>query len=135
MTYLLDTNVCVTLLRHRHPSLSHTVLSQPSGSLVLCAIVEAELYLGAYRSARVPQNLALVSQFVRQFPFLPFDQEAAHLAGQVGATLAAQGTPIGPYDLLIAAVALAHHLTLVTHNGREFGRVAGLQFEDWESDS
>jgi tRNA(fMet)-specific endonuclease VapC len=133
MRYLLDTNVCVTLLRNRNPLLTHKVLAQPAGSLALCTIVEAELYLGAYRSAQVQKNIALVNQFTGQFVTIPFDQQAAHIAGQVGALLANQGTPIGPYDLLIAAIALAHNLTVVTHNVKEFGRVNGLSIVDWET--
>jgi tRNA(fMet)-specific endonuclease VapC len=135
MTYLLDTNACIAVMRNLNQNLSTRVLAQPSGTIAVCTIVEAELYLGAYRSARMQQNLPLVRQFVRQFPNISFDQQAADIAGQVGATLAGQGTPIGPYDLLIAAIAIAHNLTLVTHNVREFGRVNGLSFEDWESAS
>lgn len=78
------------------------------------------------------KNIALVKQFIGQFVTIPFDQQAAHIAGQVGALLASQGTPIGPYDLLIAALALAHNLTVVTHNVKEFGRVKGLPIVDWE---
>jgi tRNA(fMet)-specific endonuclease VapC len=63
---------------------------------------------------------------------LPFGDEAALIGGQVRARLASSETPIGSYDLLIAAIALANNLTLVTHNTREFERVDGLQIEDWE---
>jgi tRNA(fMet)-specific endonuclease VapC len=135
MNYLLDTNACIAIMRNTSPKLSSKVLAQPPGTMAICTIVEAELYLGAYRSARMQQNLPLVRQFVQQFPNLSFDQRAADIAGQVGAALATQGSPIGPYDLLIAAIALAHHLTLVTHNVREFGRVSGLTYEDWEAGS
>jgi len=63
---------------------------------------------------------------------LPLDEQAARVAGQVRAQLAALGTPIGPYDVQIAAIALVNNLILVTHNTGEFGRVNGLQIEDWE---
>jgi len=64
---------------------------------------------------------------------LSFDPQAARLAGTIRSQLAVIGTPIGPYDLQIAAIALANDLTLVTHNTAEFGRVAGLKIQDWES--
>lgn len=133
MIYLLDTNVCVALLRNLNPHLKSKVLAQPTGTIAVCTIVQAELMLGAFRSAQVQQNLALVNQFVSQFPSLPFDQDAAYMAGHIGASLAIQGTPIGPYDLLIAAIALSQNLTVVTHNVHEFQRVNGLMVEDWEA--
>lgn len=71
-------------------------------------------------------------QFFYRFHSLPFDDLAAEVAGRVRACLDAQGTPIGPLDLLIAATAIANNVTLVTHNTREFGRVTGLQIVDWE---
>jgi len=74
-------------------------------------------------------------KFLSRFVSLPFD-EAAHIqAAQIRADLARVGTPIGPYDLLIAAIARAHSVILVTHNTREFERVAGLNLEDWELDN
>jgi tRNA(fMet)-specific endonuclease VapC len=71
-------------------------------------------------------------QFLARFVSLPFDDEAAIVFGEVRAALANAGTPIGPYDLQIAAIALANDLTLVTHNTREFVRVSGLRLEDWQ---
>jgi tRNA(fMet)-specific endonuclease VapC len=69
------------------------------------------------------------------FVSLRFDDEVALVCGQIRARLASAGTPIGACDLLIAAIALAHNLTLITHNTREFGRVDGLQVEDWEAEA
>ena len=94
------------------------------------AIVVHELYYGAYRSMRVAANLARVKNI--RFAVLDFDAEDARRAGVVRASLKATGTPIGPYDVLIAGQALARNLILVTHNIREFGRVTGLIVEDWE---
>lgn len=71
--------------------------------------------------------------FLDQFVSLPFDDKAALVYGRVRAQLATQGTPIGPNDLMIAAIAIANDVTLVTRNTREFGRVAGLRIEDWEA--
>ena len=90
-----------------------------------------ELYYGAFTSQRVDQNVARVDAL--QFPVLEFDEEDARHAGEVRAHLAVKGTPIGPYDVLIAGQARARKLTLVTHNTTEFQRVPGLKVEDWKA--
>ncbi len=102
---------------------------QPA-DIAFCSVVKAELLYGAYRSARRADNLRLLAILFQQFESLPFDDVAAEHYGRVRADLAAQGTPIGPNDLMIAAIALANNLILVTHNTREFARVAGLTLED-----
>lgn len=120
MMYLLDSNVCITFLRSRTPPVREALARIQASDIALCSIVVAELYEGAYRSAQQQNNLANVGQFVAQFIVLPFDTIAAQIVGQQGARLAALGTPIGPHDLQIAAIALEHGRTLVTHNVREF---------------
>ena len=77
-------------------------------------------------------NLALVDSLRRQFVSLPFDDRAAEEYGKAREHLASVGTPIGPNDLIVAATALGHGCTLVTHNTQEFSRVAGLLLEDWQ---
>mgnify|MGYP002781232803 FL=1 len=77
-------------------------------------------------------NLRIQQTFLAQFVSLPFDDQAAAICGRIRGQLAAQGTPIGPYDVQIAAIAIAHQLILVTHNSREFSRVEDLPIEDWE---
>ena len=96
----------------------------------MSAVVIHELYYGAFKSQRVEKNVARVDAL--QFPVLEFDQEDARQAGEVRAHLASKGTPIGPYDVLIAGQARARKLTLVTHNTTEFQRVPGLKVEDWK---
>jgi tRNA(fMet)-specific endonuclease VapC len=103
--------------------------------VVLCSISKAELYYGAYRSARREANLGVLRRFFQEFVTLPFDEKCEEVYGVIRAQLASAGTPIGPNDLLIAAVALANEATIVTHNTAEFGRVRGLRIEDWESTS
>lgn len=93
------------------------------------AIVAHELYYGAYKSQSAAANVARVEAF--QFEVVSFDAEDARHAGAIRAHLTAAGTPIGPYDALIAGQARARRLVLVTHNVREFARVPGLQVEDW----
>ena len=93
-------------------------------------VVMHELFYGAHRSARASENLARVHAL--RFPVLDLDQGDAEAAGRIRADLAAKGTPIGPYDVLIAGQGLARDLTVVTRNVTEFGRVIGLRFENWE---
>ena len=94
-------------------------------------IVAHEFYFGAYRSARVAQNLETLRLLTGDVPVLDFDERDAMVAGELRALLAAQGTPIGPYDVLIAGQAKARGMTVVTNNVGEFARVVGLSVEDW----
>jgi tRNA(fMet)-specific endonuclease VapC len=100
--------------------------------VVLCSVVRAELAFAALRSRDVAANLAKVNQFISRFLSLPFDDDAAEVYGLIRAALADRGMTIGPNDLLIASIARARDLTLVTHNTDEFGRVPGLRIEDRE---
>ena len=132
MTYLLDTNVCIRLLNNTSPTVTVRLAAQQPENIYLSTVVQMELVYGAYRSANLERNLALLERFFSQFSILLLDEQAARVAGQVRAQLAALGTPIGPYDVQIAAIALVNNLILVTHNTGEFNRVSGLQIEDWE---
>lgn len=100
--------------------------------VALCSVVKAELFYGAARSHHPERTMAHIALFASPFASLPFDDSCAYHYGQIRAQLAEAGTPIGPNDLMIASIALAHGLTLITHNTREFGRVAGLILADWE---
>ena len=104
----------------------------PNHEIGVCSIVKAELCFGAMKSANPERNFALQQKFLAQFVSLPFDDLAATTFGVIRSQLETNGTPIGAYDLQIAAIALANNLALVTHNTGEFGRVDGLQVEDWE---
>ena len=132
MIYLLDSNVCIHLLNGRHTTLIQRFRQYDPRQTVLCSMVKAELMRGALRSQRVELNLERLAIFFAPLKSLPFDDSAAEHFARVGAELMKQGTPIGPNDLVIAATALAHQVTLVTHNTAEFSRVPGLRLEDWE---
>ena len=134
MTYLLDTNTWIAYLRRKHPGVVQRIQQDPT-DVALCSVVLAELLYGAYHSGAANQaaNLALVAQIQGQVDSLPFDDKAAEEAGKTRAHLARLGTPIGPHDLMIAAIALANQLILVTHNTNEFSRVPGLKLEDWQT--
>jgi tRNA(fMet)-specific endonuclease VapC len=100
--------------------------------VAICDVVKYELYYGAYRSKRQEANLETLRMFFSEFISLPFDGSAAAICGYIRASLADLGTPIGVYDLQIAAIALANNLILVTHNTDEFNRMERLAIEDWE---
>lgn len=130
MTYLLDANAVIALLNDTKSLTARRARRHKPQDVGISAIVAHELYYGAFKSQRAARNLALVDAL--QFEVVEFDHEDARQSGEVRALLAARGTPIGPYDVLIAGQARARALTLVTHNTTEFGRVPGLRIEDWE---
>ncbi len=132
--YLLDTNVCVVYLNGRSLHVRQRLRAVDLEDVAVCSVVKAELFYGAWRSTNPQQALARQQRFLEAFGSLPFDDHSAEIAGQLRAQLAALGTPIGSNDLLIAAIALVNNRILVTHNTREFGRLAGLQIEDWETE-
>jgi len=132
MRYLLDTNTCIIYLKGRNLNLKQRLEAVPISEIAVCSIVKAELCFGAMKSANPERNFTLQQAFLKQFVSLPFDDLAATTFGVIRSQLETRGTPIGAYDLQIAAIALANNLTLVTHNIREFGRVDGSQVEDWE---
>jgi tRNA(fMet)-specific endonuclease VapC len=130
--YLLDTNSCIGYLNGRSIGVLPRLQALPSQDVAVCSVVKAELFYGSMRSNNPPRSLAQQQDFLNRFISLPFDDQSALIYGQIRAQLAASGTPIGPNDLLIASIALANNLILVTHNTREFSRVEGLRLEDWE---
>jgi tRNA(fMet)-specific endonuclease VapC len=130
--WLLDTNAWIAYLERKPNPVKNRIAQLPETEILICDVVKAELIYGAYKSSRVEQNLAKLTVLFSLVTSLPFDGKAAYEFGDIRAFLAKKGTPIGPYDLQIAAIARAHHLTLVTHNTREFSRVPNLMLEDWE---
>jgi len=131
MAWLLDTNAVITLVARRSRALLRRVEATQPGSLAVSSIVAHELYLGAYRSQRAEINLETLRLLFADLVILDLDREDARTAGEIRATLARQGTPIGPYDVLLAGQARARGLILVTNNLGEFQRVDGLEIEDW----
>lgn len=134
MKYLLDTNTCIHYLNRRLERVVARLNAQDPRDIVVCSVVRAELFFGAMKSQMPNQTLTRQLAFVERFVSLPFDDQAAEHYATVRADLARLGTPIGSNDLLIASIALANDVVLVTHNTREFGRVQGLRLEDWEAD-
>jgi tRNA(fMet)-specific endonuclease VapC len=131
MGYLLDTNTCIALLNGSSVELVSRMKSHHPDELRLSSVVRAELCYGARKSRFVSRNLEAISHLCAPFRPLDFDRMCAEEYGVIRAELEALGTPIGPYDLMIAATARAHSLTVVTHNTREYRRVVALEVEDW----
>lgn len=132
MIFLPDNNAWIRFLNPGENQVKEHFLSVDSSAIWLCSVVKAELFFGAMKSTQLTENLALLDELFEDFTSVPFDDEAARKYGEIRSDLARKGTPIGPNDLMIAAIALAHESVLITHNTREFKRVVGLKVEDWE---
>lgn len=132
MKYLLDTNPCIRYLTGRDDALRHRIDAAGDLDIVLCSVVLAELAYGAAKSLSPQRTLELQRVFVSRFRSLPFDDVAASVYGPIRAELERAGAMIGANDLLIAAIAMANGLIVVTHNVDEFRRIPGLAIEDWE---
>jgi tRNA(fMet)-specific endonuclease VapC len=131
MRYLLDTNAVISLLGKKSKALTDRLFQCSEGEVALPSIVCHELYFGAYKSQKVSFNLETLRLLLTDFPVLPFESEDARVAGEIRAALKNVGTPIGPYDVLIAAQAKARGLVLISNNMAEFERVTDLRLEDW----
>jgi tRNA(fMet)-specific endonuclease VapC len=133
MAWLLDTNACIRYLNGRSPQLRSRFNATDPAEILICSVVKAELYFGAAQSSDPAKTRNRQMQFLNRFRSLPFDDAAAATYGLIRADLSQRGLLIGPNDLMIAAISVAHGLTLVTHNVAEFERVPGLAIDDWES--
>ena len=133
MKYLLDTNTCIIYIKGKNLSLKQRMEDTLISDIAVCSVVKSELFYGSMKSVNPERNYALQQEFLEQFISLPFDDTSAHIFGTIRAQLEKKGTPIGAYDLQIAAIAIANNLTLVTHNTREFSRILELKIEDWEA--
>ena len=130
--WLLDTNLCIRVLRDRPAGLRER-FNREADALCISTVVLTELLYGAEKSARPAENRRTVEQFAARLAVLPFDDAAAAHAANIRTTLERQGLPIGGYDVLIAGHARSRGLVVVTGNLREFTRVEGLRSEDWLS--
>jgi tRNA(fMet)-specific endonuclease VapC len=131
MRYLLDTNTCVDVMRN-HPNVVNRLSAVAPGDSVISTITSYELYTGIAKCASPDRERAKVDLLLQTVIELPFDQTAAREAGRIRGLLESQGQMIGPYDVLLAAHALAAGLILVTANTTEFQRVPGLTVENWQ---
>lgn len=130
MKFLLDTNAVIAILNRQSDFIAKLTRYSPQ-DFGLSTIVLFELHYGAQKSQRKAENLAKLAKL--PFEIVPFSVKDAEIAGKIRADLALQGSPIGSYDVQIAAQAISRNLTLITHNIKEFKRVSDLTFEDWQS--
>ena len=138
MNYLLDTDAVIALLNNNPPGVRSRLrqVVTEGASIAVPSIVLYELWYGVARSARRGENAERLRVFLSgNIDILPFDEEDAVVAGDLRAGLETAGTPIGPYDLLIAAQALRSRTALVTANVSEFARVRGLVWQDWTAEA
>lgn len=130
LKYLLDTNICIYTIKSR-PDSVRKIFIEHDGQMCVSAITQMELIYGAEKSAAVSRNLKVVEGFLARLEIKVFDSSAAAHTGQIRAELAKAGTPIGPYDQMIAGHARSLGLVVVTNNVSEFSRVPGVRVENW----
>jgi len=131
MRYLLDTNVCVDYLNGRYPTVTSAIQKCAPDDLCVSSVAVGELRYGVEKSVHRQRNHARLDVFLAEIPCVDFDRNAASVYGRVRAALEKRGALIGPYDLQIAAHALALGLVLVSDNVSEFRRVRALRIENW----
>lgn len=133
MSFLLDTSVCIGIMRETAPKSARALHLRERSEVFLCSVVRYELLFGAAYCDRPQEEREKIQGFFGTFESLPFDDASAEHAGRIRAFLERAGTRIGAYDIQIAAIAQQHGLIVVTRNVREFQRVQGLRVEDWEA--
>lgn len=131
MKVMLDTNICIYLIKRQPPNILDHFLSHPVGDIGISSITAAELAYGVSKSRHATKNRQALEQFLAPLEVASFDQVAAWAYGRLRAQLEVKGTPIGSMDMLIAAHALSLGVRLVSNNVREFRRVPGLRLANW----
>ena len=133
MKYMLDTNVCIHIMKNKPLSVMERFRQHESSDVCISSITYAELCHGIDKSRNREQNRLALSVFLAGIQIIPFDARAAIQFGSLCTRLELAGTPIGVMDTLIASHALSLGLTVVTNNTRDFSRVPELPVEDWVS--
>jgi tRNA(fMet)-specific endonuclease VapC len=131
MNYLLDTNICIYIIKQRPEQVIKKFQSLKTSQLYLSSITLSELYYGAEKSLHKDKNLGALKGFTAPFEVVNFDQEASIIFGALRANLEKKGKMIGVFDLQIASIAMANEFTLVTNNEKEFKRIDKLKIENW----
>ena len=128
---LLDTNICIYILKNKPVKVLEKFKKFNIGELKLSSITVAELYFGAYNSSYIEKNISVIERFLIPFEIVNFDEKAAMEYGKVKAKLRKKGNIIGELDMQIASIAISNNLILVTNNIKEFARIENLEFENW----
>ncbi len=131
MKYLLDTNICIYIIKNKPTQVFEKFLKLEFGSVGISSITLAELNYGMAKSVHIEKNQEALLKFLTPIEILDFNFEAAEEYGKIRSNLEKKGMPIDPLDLLIAAHARSLNIVLVTNNENEFSRVTGLKIENW----
>ncbi len=131
MKYLLDTNICIYLIKKKPEKVIKKFLNQKPGDITVSVITLSELNYGVYKSSKQAENAIALKQFTQPLVILPFKEEDSQLYGRIRTDLESKGTPIGAMDLLIASQAISNNLILITNNEKEFKRIKDLKIENW----
>lgn len=131
MIYMLDTNICIYIIRKKPVHVFERFQQQDIGNISISSITLAELEFGIEKSSKKDQNRIALAEFLAPIEILPFHDSAARIYGIIRNELQSKGALIGPYDLLIAAHAIACNATLITNNMKEFIKIPNLLCENW----
>lgn len=131
MEYLLDTNICIYIIKKKPESVFNKFRNLPFGSIGISSITLAELQYGVMKSSNPEKNKEALDRFVTPLEIFEFGNDQTAIYGKIRAELERKGTPIGPLDTLIASHAVSLDLILVTNNKREFQRIPELRIENW----
>ena len=131
MKIMLDTNICIYLIKKQPSSVLERFTTFPVGDIGISVVTLAELHYGVEKSRHQARNRTALDQFIAPLEVAEFDREASHVYGRLRAVLEETGTLVGGMDLLIAAHAVSLGARLVTNNVREFRRIPGLRVENW----
>ncbi|MGD0845426.1 MAG: type II toxin-antitoxin system VapC family toxin [Geobacteraceae bacterium] len=131
MKLMLDTNVCIYIIKQQPATVLKRFLEFQIGDIGISSITLSELRYGVAKSRHREKNANALDEFIIPLEVVSFDEEAAHVYGDIRTTLEKAGTPIGAMDMLIAAHAVSLGITLATNNTREFIRIPTLNIIDW----
>jgi tRNA(fMet)-specific endonuclease VapC len=131
MKLLLDTNICIYIIKQQPATVIEHFLEYQVGDIGISSITLSELRYGVAKSTHREKNAKALDEFIIPLEVVSFDEDAAHAYGDIRATLEKSGTPIGAMDMLIAAHAVSLGIPLVTNNTREFARIPDINIIDW----
>lgn len=133
MKLMLDTNICIAIIKKKPKNILQKLSDYQIGDICISSVTLAELRYGVAKSKYIEKNRVALDEFILPLEVADFDELATHYYGTLRANLEKQGIPIGPLDTMIGAHALSLNVTLVTNNTKEFNRVVGLKLIDWIS--
>ena len=131
MKYLLDTNICIYIIKKKPEAVIKKFTKLRPGSVAISSITLSELYYGVVKSSKPNENMIALQEFISPLIVLDFTDQDALFYGKIRADLEKKGKPIGAMDLLIASIAISKELAVVTNNVKEFSRIPDLKVENW----